>query len=143
MRFPFRIRGGGCGAKTTRRKILKVVSYPGHQGAAITNNVNLVVTPEGLSVMQTGDQSNAADFEWIANSGADRHVDVLLPNCWTTDIKRMARGVNPELIITGHENEMGHTVDHREDYTQTYDRLFGVRYPFIVMTWGETYLYGR
>jgi hypothetical protein len=53
------------------------------------------------------------------------------------------RGVNPELVITGHENEMGHTVDHREDYTQTYNHLFGSRYPFLVMAWGESFHYRR
>jgi hypothetical protein len=51
--------------------------------------------------------------------------------------------VNPKLILTGHENEMGHTVDHREDYTQTYNHLFGVPYPFIVMAWGESFLYRK
>lgn len=50
---------------------------------------------------------------------------------------RTIRGVNPELAITGHENEMGHTDDHREDYTQTYNHLFEVRYPFVVMAWGR------
>jgi hypothetical protein len=36
---------------------------------------------------------------------------------------------------------MGHTVDHREDYTQTYNRMFGVPYPLVVMAWGETWMY--
>ena len=58
-------------------------------------------------------------------------------------IQRLARAVNPRLIITGHENEMGHTVDHREDYTQTYNHLFGTPYPFIVMAWGESYLFRK
>ena len=126
---------------------LKVVAYPGHQGTLVTNNVHLVTTPEGFTVVQTGDQSGpegpGSDFDWIAQVGAQHRVDVLLPNCWTTNIGRVARGVNPELIITGHENEMGHTVDHREDYTQTYNHLFGSRYPFIVMAWGETYHYRK
>jgi hypothetical protein len=38
---------------------------------------------------------------------------------------------------------MGHTVDHREDYTQTYNRLFEARYPAIVMACGESYHYRR
>ena len=126
------------------KRVLKVVAYPGHQGDLI-NNVHLVTTPDGFTVVHTGDQSGAegplSDFDWIAHIGRNHRVDVLLPNCWTTDIGRMARGVNPEVIITGHENEMGHTVDHREDYTQTYNHLFGVRYPFIVMGWGESYHY--
>lgn len=131
------IRDGG--------QTLKVVAYPGHQGEPVVNNVYLVTTPEGLTLVHTGDQSGAegpgSDFDWIAQIGRDHQVDVLMPNCWTTDIKRVARGVNPKLILTGHENEMGHTVDHREDYTQTYNRLFGTRYPFIVMAWGEAYHY--
>jgi hypothetical protein len=38
---------------------------------------------------------------------------------------------------------MGHTVDHREDYTQTYERLYRLRYPYVVMTWGESYRYSK
>jgi len=127
------------------RRVLKVVAFPGHQGSAPINNVHLVTTPDNFTVVQTGDQSGAegpdGDFDWIAHIGAGRRVDVLLPNCWTNNIGRVARGVNPQLIITGHENEMGHSVDHREDYTQTYNHLFGIRYPFIVMAWGESYHY--
>jgi L-ascorbate metabolism protein UlaG (beta-lactamase superfamily)/UDP-2,3-diacylglucosamine pyrophosphatase LpxH len=96
------------------QKEIKVVVYPGHQGADIQNNVSLVVTPEGLSFSQMGDQSNADDFEWIDEVGSHHEVDVLMPNCWTTDIVRVADGFDPVLIITGHENEMGHTIDHRE-----------------------------
>jgi L-ascorbate metabolism protein UlaG (beta-lactamase superfamily) len=125
------------------QRTLHVVAYPGHQGETVTNNVHLVTTPEDFTVVHTGDQSGpegpGSDFGWIAQVGAQHHVDVLLPNCWTTNIGRVARGVNPELILTGHENEMSHTVDHREDYTQTYNHLFGSRYPFIAMAWGESY----
>ncbi len=127
------------------KQTLKVVAYPGHQGAPVINNVYLVTTPEGFTIVHTGDQSGpegpGSDFDWIAQIGSRHRVDLLLPNCWTTDIQRVARGINPRLIITGHENEMGHTVDHREDYTQTYNHLFGTRYPFIVMGWGESYVY--
>ena len=126
-------------------QVLRVVAFPGHQGGSppLTNNVHMVTTPEGLTFMQTGDQSYAPDFEWLDRIGRDHRVDVLLPNCWTPDIQRVVRGVDPKLIITGHENEMGHTVDHREDYTQTYNHLFGVKQPFLVMAWGETYRYQR
>jgi len=128
-------------------RVLEVVAYPGHQGASPINNVHLVKTPDGFTVVQTGDQSGeegpGGDFDWIAHIGHQYRVDVLLPNCWTDDIGRVVRGVNPELVITGHENEMGHTVDHREDYTQTYNHLFGSRYPFLVMAWGESFHYRR
>ena len=133
---------------------LKVVVYPGHQGSDIENNVYLVFTPEGLSFSQMGDQSNGDDFEWIDEVANNHTVDVLMPNCWTTDIVRVASGFDPELIITGHENEMGHTIDHREPYWLTYQRKEGsdrfggnknVGYdtPLILMTWGESYHYKR
>lgn len=128
-------------------RVLRVSGYPGHQGKNILNNVHLVTTPEGFTVVQTGDQSNpdgaGSDFEWLAQIGRDHHVDVLLPNCWANGLGRLVRGVNPEVVITGHENEMGHTVPHREDYTQTYNRLHAIRYPAVVMTWGESILYER
>lgn len=136
------------------KQMLKVVIYPGHQGADIENNVPLVITPEGLSFSQMGDQSNQDDFKWIDEVGNNHIVDVLMPNCWTTDIVRVARGFKPTVIITGHENEMGHTIDHREPYWLTYQRREGsdrfggdsnVGYdtPLILMTWGESYHYQR
>ena len=134
------------------KQILKVVVYPGHQGKDIENNVYLTITPEGLSFSQMGDQSNSDDFKWIDEVGKNHVVDVLMPNCWTSDIVRVAKGFNPALIITGHENEMGHTIDHREPYWLTYQRRKGsdrfggsstVGYdtPLILMTWGESYHY--
>ena len=136
------------------KQVLKVVVYPGHQGEKIENNVPLVITPEGLSFSQMGDQSNVDDFEWIDEVGKNHFVDVLMPNCWTTDIVRVANGFNPEVIITGHENEMGHTIDHREPYWLTYQRQTGSNrfggkkdvgydHPLILMTWGESYHYNR
>lgn len=129
---------------------LKVVVYPGHQGSDIENNVYLVYTPEGLTFSQMGDQSNDDDFRWIDEVGLRHRVDVLLPNCWTSDIVRVASGFDPVLIITGHENEMGHTIDHREPYWLTYQRRegsdrfggsrdVGYHTPLILMTWGESY----
>lgn len=133
---------------------LKVVVYPGHQGLDIINNTYLVTTPEGLSVAQMGDQSNDDDFDWIDGAGKHQDLDILLPNCWTTDIVRVSKGFNPGLIITGHENELGHTIDHREPYWLTYQRQkgsdrfggssdVGYSQPLVLMTWGESYLYQR
>lgn len=134
------------------KQILKVVIYPGHQGPDIENNVTLVISPEGLSFSQMGDQSNDEDFSWIDAVGEHHHVDVLMPNCWTTDIVRVLHGFQPEIVITGHENEMGHTIDHREPYWLTYQRRsgsdrfggnreVGYEHPLILMTWGESYHY--
>lgn len=117
------------------------IAYPGHQGSNIVNNCHLVKTPEGLSFLQTGDQSNDDDFAWIDEVGLKQNVDVLFPNCWTTDPLRMVRGVKPKVIVTGHENEMAHTVPHREDWTQTYNRFHGAAAPLVTLAWGEGFDY--
>lgn len=120
---------------------LKIVVYPGHQGENILNNVYLVYTPEGISFAQTGDQSNDADFEWMDKAGDFHKTDVLMPNCWTTDPVRMANGFRPRLIIPGHENEMGHTIDHREPFWLNNVRWGGVPFPWMRMAWGEKFNY--
>jgi hypothetical protein len=136
------------------KQILKVIVYPGHQGEDIENNVSLVFTPEGLSFSHMGDQSNSNDFEWIDLVGKKHVVDVLMPNCWTTDIVRVVKGFQPAVVITGHENELGHTIDHREPYWLTYQRRegsdrfggsreLGYATPLILMTWGESFVYKR
>jgi len=123
------------------KRELKVIVYPGHQGATIQNNVWLVTTPEGMTFSQTGDQSNTDDFSWIDTVGAHHRVDVLMPNCWTTDMTRLVEGFNPALVITGHENELGHTIDHREPFWLSRIRLQDVTCPWLLMTWGESYHY--
>ena len=132
------VRGGAAA--------VRFLAYPGDQ-EGVPNNVTLVTTPEGYTVVHTGDEWQmdvpGDDFEWMSNIGRDHRVDVLLPNVWTYHLDRMVRGVHPALVISGHENEMGHSVSHREDYTQSYSRLFGIGYPAIVMTWGESFLYER
>lgn len=126
---------------------LQVVTYPGHQGVPVLNNVTLVTTAEGFTVVHTGDQSgeegSGGDFDWLTHVGHYHRVDVLLSNGWTNDLHRIVRGVNPQLVIPGHQNEMTHEVPHREEYTQDYERMFGLHYPYIMMAWGEGYLYRK
>jgi L-ascorbate metabolism protein UlaG (beta-lactamase superfamily) len=121
---------------------LKVVVYPGHQGSSILNNMTLITTPEGFTFCHTGDQSNAGDFDWIDGIKNHFDVDILFPNCWTTDPPRMSNGVNPKLIVPLHENELGHTIDHREAYALNYSR-WDVPFPKLIMGWGESYKYIR
>lgn len=105
---------------------LKVVVYPGHQGVGkrrVPVNVWLILTPEGLSFCQTGDQSGSKNTNtWIEDVSKHHQVDVLMPNCWSRDIIRMAQGFDPNLIIPGHENIMDptHIIDHQEPYWLDY-----------------------
>ena len=110
-------------------------AYPGHQGD-MPNDV-FVVSADGMTVMQTGDQSNDDDFAWIDSVDVEYDVDVLLPNVWTTDISRMIDGVKPRVVVPGHENELGHNFEHREPYAQAYERLEGVGCDWHVLAWGE------
>ncbi|MCP4643687.1 MAG: MBL fold metallo-hydrolase [bacterium] len=121
---------------------LKVIAFPGHQGK-LENNVYLVTTPDGLSFGHMGDQHNYPDLDWIAKIGETHRVDVLMPNCWTSGLAQTVAGFDPQLVITGHENELGHSIDHREAYWKSYRLLDGIETPWILMTWGESYHYRR
>ena len=134
------------------KRELKVVVFPGHQMEKTENNVSLVITPEGLSFAHLGDQINEApflaDYPWIDEVARHHHVDVLLPPCWTNEILRIADGFHPELILPGHENELGHPIDDRvpfwgdSEFLQlTYPELKRSIYRVIVMTWGESIHY--
>ncbi len=124
---------------------LEVVTYAGHQGLDVLNNVYLITTNENFTVIHTGDQyaptPDFSDYKWLDKISTQHQVDVLLVNSWTPSLKRIAEGARPKLLITGHEDEMSHGIAHREGYDQTYDRLFCVPFPYLVMTWGESFSY--
>ena len=131
---------------------LRFINYPGHQMARNDNNVVLVTTPEGISIAHNGDQINEGDFmvdfDWIDKVSQKQKVDILISNSWTTDILRIVKGVNPKLVIPGHELELGHTVWDRvpywgdDEYLElNYAELKNSKYPVVVMIWGESYHY--
>lgn len=120
---------------------LEVLVYPGCQSET-PNNVTLIVSPENISFCHTGDQWNEEDYSWIDEVSRDRRIDVLMPASWIWDMARVARGIDPEIIIPGHENELGHIdLVHRIPYWMTYDQLSGSPCPIVPMTWGESYHY--
>lgn len=120
---------------------LSVIAYPGHQGKDVINNNYLFTTPEGWTLLHTGDQSNDEDFAWIDAIHRTHKVHVFLPNCWTPQPLRFVAGVKPSLILPGHENEMAHTVPHREDWTQTFTRFEGAEGVMLPLCWGEEVRY--
>ncbi|MGN7884456.1 MBL fold metallo-hydrolase [Dyadobacter sp. 22481] len=133
---------------------LKIVLYPGHQMGETENNVPLVFTPEGLSFSHMGDQINEGkfmiDYDWIDHVTRKYHVDVLIPPSWTNEIHRIVKGFNPELVIPGHENELGHPLDDRvpfwgdSEFLQlTYPELKASSFKTLNMTWGESFHYVR
>ena len=126
-----------------RQITLKTVICPGHQGADILNNVYLVYSPEGMCFAHTGDQSYDQDLEWIDKIVDKYKIDVLMINSWSYYPEhRLARGFRPRLIIPGHENELNHSIDHREPYWLNYARLGSdPAFPWIQMAPGENYHY--
>jgi hypothetical protein len=82
----------------------------------------------------------------------DFGVDILLPNDWTYDIARLISGFKPALVIPGHANELGHSLDKRQSHAFSFERKMGssrfggtrnagYAAPLVVMTWGESYHY--
>lgn len=131
---------------------LDVVVYPGHQMSSHENNVSLIFSPEGISFAHMGDQINEGnfmiDYDWIDYVKNHHKVDILLPPSWTNEIHRIVQGFDPQLVIPGHENELGHTLDDRVPYwgdaeylELTYPELKASNYPLVLMTWGESYHY--
>lgn len=115
---------------------LKVKVFPGHQDN-VPNNVYAVTLPNGKTFMHTGDQYNEADNAWLTQVGSHTKIDVLLAHCWMDPMKEIVEGVNPKTVVLGHENEMEHTIDHREAYWLTFNRMRNVKIPYVIMAWGE------
>jgi len=88
-----------------------------------------------------------SDFAWIDKVSAVRKVDIMMPNCWTNDIDRIAKGFNPAVILPGHELELGHSVWDRvpfwgdNEYLGTKFIELRRKYPVVALVWGESYLY--
>lgn len=143
---------GKIQALKLKKNTMDMIVYPGHQMKSIDCNVYVVKTPEGIWLAHNGDQINEGDFmidwEWIDKIKDTQKVDVLMTNAWTMDIMRMVKGFNPKLVLPGHEIEMGHTVWDRLPYWGddaylglNYAELKKSKYPVVVTTWGESFLY--
>lgn len=121
-------------------KSVQVKIFPGNQGY-LMNNLYVVTTAEKQTVAHIGDQYSKEDMEWIANIKQDiPRPDVLIVNCWTHRMGDLVNGFDPKLVITGHENEMGHTIDHREAFWLTFQKMEQISKKYLVMGWGEWYL---
>lgn len=122
----------GNGAK------LKATIVPGHQDV-LENNIYVVTTPDGYTVSSTGDQWLKEDQETVLNmQGKIPPVDVFMPICWASKLPELCQSFGAKLVLTGHENELGHhTIDHREAYWLSYNKLEDFPLPTSLMTWGE------
>ena len=116
---------------------LQVKIFPGHQSPMMCN-IYVVTTPDKYTFAHTGDQYDKNDMEWIATIKDNApQIDALTVNCWSYQIADAIKGFNPRYVITGHENEMGHTIDHREAFWLTFQKMEPIEHDYVVMAWGE------
>ena len=120
---------------------MKLTILPGHQDD-MYNNIYVMTFKGGYTVAHTGDQYNEEDLAWIDKIHEKMQIDVLLLNCWVNSMQRTIDGFAPKLLITGHENEMEHSIDHRESYWMTMKKMEKINgVDNVLMTWGEWYWY--
>lgn len=120
-------------------KKLDLLIYPGHQDD-LMNNLYVVTTPEGRTFAHVGDQyqSKSEDMEWIPGITPELPpVDALIFNCWNTRLPQIISTFRPTVAVPGHENEMGHTIDHREAFWLTFQKMEKSPADYVVMGWGE------
>jgi hypothetical protein len=122
-----------AGSQATIRG-LDVATYFGpHDGL---NNIYHVTTPEGLTIMHTGDTD---DPRYLPD---DVPTDILLINTWMYGILDGINRVEPDLTIPGHIQELSHDTSSRVPYEGAL-RIDDVPIPgsVSVMVPGEHYDY--
>ncbi len=133
--------------KLSRERQIEVVMYPGYQGET-PNSVPIIFFQEGYNFCHTGDLSTYENndpkfnsWRWIDNVKDSWNVNVLLINNWTPDLPRIVRGIDPDVTISGHEQEIGHALDQRKPFFVIYDRLRDSQYKHLVLMYGESFYY--
>lgn len=125
---------------------VSVLPLPGHQDD-LQNNIYVVSFPEGFTVAHCGDQYNREDMPWLscARERMPRQLDVMIINGWAMEMEETIRGFAPRMVISGHENEMGHGIDHREAFWLSqykFDAL-SLPVPALVLAWAEPFVFER
>lgn len=122
-----------------RNSKIQVNILPGHQDDLL-NNIYVITLPEGFTVAHLGDQYGKEDMPSLRDVYKKiPSVDALIMDCWISDMEEIVEDFNPRIVITGHENEMGHSIDHREPFWLTYQKMEKIKKPSLIMGWGEWY----
>lgn len=120
---------------------LETFIYPGHQGDYL-NNVVVLLTPEGLCFSHNGDQNAgqaATDTLWLFDIKNQHKIDVLMYNSYMSPT--WISGFDPDLVLSAHENELGHGIHSRHPFWKMHKRSEYIDCPLLVMSWGESYHY--
>ena len=121
-------------------RTVRVHALPGHQDE-LQNNIYVVSFPEGCSFAHCGDQYRESDLVWLRDAAArlDKAPDVLVIDCWAMDMQETILGFRPGAVVLGHENEIGHGIDHREAFWLSQYKLDAMQLPMpaYILAWGE------
>jgi len=103
------------------------------------DNVYLILTDNGHSIMHIGDNNNIfqAGHEWFRKFKKPLAVDALIPNIWTPDMASLLKFIRPALLVSSHEHELGHPPAGRRTYGYVYGVLHTIKESFVVPMWGE------
>lgn len=126
---------------------IEIRIYPGHQAisadAAVDNNFSVVTLPNNITVAHSGDQSWGDDFEWLDVMHKDAKIDILMVNTWTANPNRLVIGLNPNIILPGHMNEMNHEISTRIPFWKSYQYWQNIDDRVVHLFWGEPYNFRR
>lgn len=123
-------------------KGIEVQALPGHQDN-LQNNIYVITFPNGSTVAHCGDQYSREDLAWLQDVSGKlaRPLDILIIDCWALELTETVAGFAPRLVVSGHENEMGHTIDHREAFWLTQYKFDTLPVPSVILCWGEGFEY--
>jgi L-ascorbate metabolism protein UlaG (beta-lactamase superfamily) len=113
---------------------IKVYAFPGWQSRTTPVGV-YAVNLDGYWVSHNGDNRRTEIYSEIPKRCA---VDVLLANCWS-GFDAYAKATRPKLMITGHENELGHAAGGRRPFREMFGILDRMKDPpkSRILQWGE------
>lgn len=118
---------------------MKVLCFPGWQRRDTPMGV-YAVNMDGCWVAHNGDNRRTEIYAEIPKRCS---VDVLLANCWS-GFDAFAAATKPKLMITGHENELGHPASGRRPFSEMYSILDRMKDPppYVILQWGERIHFG-
>ena len=131
---------------------ISIRNFLGNQGKGVPCNVYLLEI-DGVRIVDNGD-NYARDKEKMLENAPP--ADVIIASTWNQvnhilGCVQKAEGFNPQTaaFLPAHENELGHSVNHRESYHEMYtdpNRLGNSVFPLertFPLGWGECFKFRR
>lgn len=111
--------------------------YPGQAGAT-PNNVYLVRTASGRTIVHTGDNKADAGKEWFRKFKKPISVDGIITDITSEDAQALFKLVRPAAVIPAHEHELWRQPSERLTYGKIQSALKTLKVPYYLPAWGES-----